>query len=163
MARHSEQTKPTPGSDNTFKSARRQRVETGDTAEHHLEEFLSQRRMEVWESKGIARRENCLKEASIALEWGQGEQAVVCFSCCISLVKLRPPWAWSRWRRQCGGRCQQTFNGQWWCRWWWPELLYSSNWHWQPAKGHWLFPGLLPSGCSTGEDTDSWVRSDLRC
>lgn len=56
MARHSEQTKPTPGSDNTFKSLRRQRVETGGTAEHHLEEFLSQRRMEVWESKGIARR-----------------------------------------------------------------------------------------------------------
>lgn len=71
---------------NTFKSARRQRVETGDTAEHHLEEFLSQRRMEVWESKGTARRENCLKEVSIALEWGEGEQAAVYCSCCISLV-----------------------------------------------------------------------------
>lgn len=56
MARHSEQTKPTPGSHNTFKSPRRQRVESGGTAEHHLEEFLSQRSMEVWESKGIARR-----------------------------------------------------------------------------------------------------------
>lgn len=91
MARHSEQKADARIRQNTFKSARRQRVETGDTAEHHLEEFLSQRRMEVWESEGIARRENCLKEASVALEWGEGEQVVVRFSCCISFVKLRPP------------------------------------------------------------------------
>lgn len=75
----------------TSKSARRQRVETGDAAEHHLGEFLSQRRVEVWESKGVARRENCLKEASIALEWGEGGRALVSFSCCyISILKLRP-------------------------------------------------------------------------
>lgn len=74
-------------------------------------------------------------------------------------VSLRPSWAWSRWRRQCWGRCQQTFNGRWWCRWRWWQLLHSSNWYWQPAKGHRLFPGLLSSRCSTGENADSWVGS----
>jgi len=57
---------------NTFKSAIRQRLEAVNVAEHHLDMFLSQRRMEVWESKGTSQRENCLKRRELSFRLGRG-------------------------------------------------------------------------------------------